>query len=398
VAAATAAINRVALISSSYAPHVGGVEQHVRRVASELVARGVEVEVWTVDRGEHLGTRELDGIVVRYLPTPLPARRATALLSFLVRMPSAWHSWQRALDEFRPQLLHVHCFGPNGIYARALHRRARTPLAVTSHGETFMDDQGIYQRSALLRRELTRAVREAVLVTAPTEFTLADLRASYGLRSGHVVPNGVDLDIASGMHDVTSESPERPYVAAVGRLGRTKGFDLLIEAFKRAQLPSECRLVIGGDGPEREALEGLISESGLADRVEMLGELTPDQVDSVMRHALAVVVPSRIEAFGIVALEAWRAGTALIMTDRGGAPEFVRNDIDGLLVDTNDTESLARAMRRVVDDAELRNRLAAAGRARVPQFAWQCVAAEYLRLYGDALRTPLNVLGGVEAP
>lgn len=394
MAAATAATTRVALISSSYAPYVGGVEQHVRRVAYELASQGLGVEVWTVDRGEHLGTRDIDGVVVRYLPSPLPARNVKAMLSFLARMPPAWRSWRRAFGEFRPQLLHIHCFGPNGVYARALHRRTGTPLAVTSHGETFMDDHGIYRRSALLRRELTDAVREAVFVTAPTEFTLSDLRASYGLRAGHVIPNGVDLDI--GAIPPTS-APETPYVAAVGRLGRTKGFDLLIEAFAQAGLPNECRLVIGGGGPEREALARLISEEGLHDRVELLGELSPEQVDWVMRHALAVVVPSRVEAFGIVALEAWRAGTALIMTDRGGAPEFVRHDVDGLLVDTTDIESLAAAMRRVAEDAELRNRLAEAGRERVSQFTWPRVAAEYRRLYGEALRTSPHAPEEVDA-
>ena len=92
MAATTAATNRVALISSSYAPYVGGVEQHVRQVAHELEAQGFGVEVWTVDRGEHLGTRDIDGIVVRYLPAPLPARHLKAMLSFLVRMPPAWRS------------------------------------------------------------------------------------------------------------------------------------------------------------------------------------------------------------------------------------------------------------------------------------------------------------------
>ena len=93
----------------------------MRRVAGELAALDdTEVEVWTVDRGEHLGERELDGIRVRYLPTPLPARNARSMLGMLKDAPPAWRAWARARREFRPELLHVHCFGPNGVYALAL--------------------------------------------------------------------------------------------------------------------------------------------------------------------------------------------------------------------------------------------------------------------------------------
>ena len=72
-------MSRIALVSSSFAPYRGGVEEHVRHTAAALLDRGHEVLVWTVDRGEHLGVRTVDGVTVRYLPTPLPAARVGAL-------------------------------------------------------------------------------------------------------------------------------------------------------------------------------------------------------------------------------------------------------------------------------------------------------------------------------
>ena len=91
---------RVALVTSSYHPHLGGVESHVRNVARELRGRGTEVEVWTVDRGEHLGVTELDGTVVRHLPTPMPARSVRALAGFSLSAPRAWHAWRAAYGAF----------------------------------------------------------------------------------------------------------------------------------------------------------------------------------------------------------------------------------------------------------------------------------------------------------
>ena len=374
---------RVALVSSSYAPHFGGVEEHVRQVARELVADGVEVEVWTVDRGESLGVRGVHGITVRYLPTPLPARAGRALLHFARRFPSAWRRWIGAAREFRPDVIHVHCFGPNGLYALALGRRTRVPLVLTSHGETFMDDQGVFESSALLRSGLRRAITRASAVTAPSEYVLEDLRRSYGLSDGTVVPNGVDLDVAAEA-GVAFRGDERPYLLGVGRLGAMKGFDLLIDAFAEARLGPGIRLVIGGDGPERERLREQVERRGLDGRVELVGRLSPTSVAGAMSGSLAVIVPSRIEAFGIVALEAWRSGAPLVMTNRGGAPGFVRDGVDGILVDPRDAPALADAIRQVISDAALRERLGTAGRARVGEFTWSRVARAYEELYAAA--------------
>lgn len=368
---------RIALVSSSFDPYAGGVEEHVRQVARELARAGDEVEVWTVDRGEHLGERVVDGIRVRYLPTPLPARTVPALARFALRSPSAWRRWRRACREFQPDLLHVHCFGPNGVYALRVHRVTGAPLGITSHGETLGDDNGAYARSRLLRDSLTAGLQSATFVTGPSTYVLDDLRRSYGLRGGIVVPNGVDLDVLPSTVDLG----DAPYILAVGRLGHMKGFDLLIDAFAGSGLASTHRLMIVGDGPERDRLERGISAAALDGRVGMLGQLPPEAVAGAMAGAQAVVVPSRSEAFGIVALEAWRSKTALIMTSRGGGAEFVRHDVDGVLVDPEDTPALTAALQRVADDESLRRDLTRAGMARVQEYSWRRVAMAYRKLF-----------------
>jgi glycosyltransferase involved in cell wall biosynthesis len=163
-----------------------------------------------------------------------------------------------------------------------------------------------------------------------------------------------------------------------------KGFDLLIEAFARAELERDIRLVIAGDGPEHDRLQAHVERLALGDHVEFTGRLDGAAVAQAMSGALAVVVPSRIEAFGIVALEAWRSGAPLVMTNRGGGPGFVRDGIDGILVDPEDSDALAGALARMSSDEELRARLAAAGRARVGEFTWARVAHAYEELYAAA--------------
>lgn len=375
---------RVALISSSFAPHVGGVEEHVRQVARELTALGHAVEVWTVDRGEHLGQRSVDGVNVRYLPTPLPARSAKAVAAYAAQAPGSWRRWAHAHRTFRPEVLHVQCFGPNGLYALGLHHRYGTPLVVSSHGETFGDDHSIFEESAVLRAGLTHAVSRASRVTGCSAMVLDHLRANFGLDDvGLVVPNGVDLTVSGR----APRSTDEPYLFAVGRLGHPKGFDLLIDAYAESSLPSQgIRLVIGGDGPELNSLMAQRHSSGLDVMVDFAGRLSPSEVADRMDSARAVVVPSRIEAFGIVALEAWRSEAPLVMSNRGGGQSLVSHGIDGLLVDPTDTPALAQAIEQICRDRGLADRLVKAGRDRVHGFTWAATAAAYDQVYAELHR------------
>ncbi|WP_448710974.1 glycosyltransferase family 4 protein [Microbacterium profundi] len=378
---------RVALIASSFAPHVGGVEEHVAQVAVGLRDRGHAVEVWTVDRGARASSRF--ALPVRYLPTPLPSRSARGVAGFAVRAPGALSRWSKAMREFRPEVLSVQCFGPNGLYALGVHRRYDVPLVVTSHGETLGDDTGVFARSALLRRGLRNAVATAAAVTAPSEYVLADLRARFGLGGGVVIPNGVGAAHVGARPQAQREGAvtrRADLLLAVGRLGRMKGFDLLIEAFVDAALPG-AELEIVGDGPERASLQDQITRAGFEDRIRLAGQATSEVVAARMSAATAVVVPSRSEAFGIVALEAWRESAPLVMTSRGGAGEFVRDGHDGLLVDPEDRPALVSAIRRVMGDDLLRSSLAAHGRARLPEFEWPRVAEAYERVFRNAVGT-----------
>lgn len=374
---------RVALIASSFHPYTGGVEEHVRHVAIELRHAGVPVEVWTVDRGEGLGVQQVDGVTVRYLPTPLPARTMGGLSGFARATPAAALAWRRAYRSFRPDVLNVQCFGPNGVYALGLHKLTGRPIVVTSHGETFADDHGLYDDSALMRASLRRALAAARSVTAPAEFVLVDLRSRFGLVGGEIVPNGIDLP---GPEPEPLDLPVgSPMIVAVGRVERMKGFDLLIDAASDLRL-ARAHVVIGGDGSQIDALRDQARDRGVSDRVHFLGRLSPGQVVTAMSSADVVAVPSRREAFGIVALEAWRAGAPLVGTVNGGMPEFVTDGTDGLLVDPIQPGQLDAALAAVLGDPDVAAALAGGGTQRVRDFAWSEIAGRYRAIYRQEAR------------
>lgn len=378
---------RVALISSSYHPFPGGVEEHTRNVAHALLDRGHVVEVWTVDRGQHLGTLLRDDVLVRYLPTPLPAGTLRGVATFARQVLPAWAAWLRARRDFRPDILHVQCFGPNGAYAWALHRTTGIPLVVSAHGETFMDEDDVFTRSRVLSWSLRRALHDARAVTGCSPLVLDDLTTRFGLdRPARVVPNGIDLQEAErlGIAPVPRPPDRPPTVVAVARAVRVKGLDLLLRAVAAADLPPRTRLVIGGDGPELATLRALADDLGVAAQVDFLGRLDRAQVIEAMAGADLVVVPSRIEAFGIVVLEAWRSGTALLATCHGGPADLITDGVDGVLVDPEDAEAFSSTLTTLLSDRAALDRLGAAGRRGVESFTWDRTAGDYEAVYATA--------------
>ena len=124
----------------------------------------------------------------------------------------------------------------------------------------------------------------------------------------------------------------------------------------------------------------------MTDRVHFAGPMSRADVAATMRQAEVFVMPSRVEAFGIVVLEAWRAGTPAIVTANGGTAEFVEDGITGLVVDPNDTKALGGAVDRLLADASLRTRIAAAAQERLGAFEWSSIRQQYEQVYEAVVR------------
>lgn len=374
---------RIVLFASAYAPAVGGVEELTRRLAEELTAAGDVVEVWTHRHPGSLPARDtIEGIYVRRFTLPMPVMRAAALAGLPFAAAPALLRLRQAAMTARPDVVHVQCFSSNGVYAAALARLRRIPLVVTLQGETVMDDHDIYEHSRAMQAGLRMGLRRAAAVTGCSQFVLDDAEERFGLAPGRavVVPNGVAR--AAREPEIPLSVGAERFVLGLGRFVEKKGFDLLLEAYAliAAGRPG-VGLVIGGDGAARAALARRADELGLGGRVRLPGTLSRGQVGWAMANASVFVLPSRVEPFGIVVLEALRAGRPVVVSSRGGASEIVRDEVDGLIVDPHDTVALGGAIARLLDDEALGRRLATAGRTRAAEFSWDVLAGRYREIY-----------------
>lgn len=155
-----------------------------------------------------------------------------------------------------------------------------------------------------------------------------------------------------------------PTVVFAGRLVGEKGVDVLIEAFAQLRAHSpDARLIVAGDGPERDRLKTQVNDLGLSDAITLPGHLPRAELEQRFNQAWVQVVPSRwAEPFGMVAAEAMMRGTAVVASASGGLLEVVQNNYTGLLVPPENVDALARALLTLLSDRALAERMGRAGR------------------------------------
>jgi len=227
----------------------------------------------------------------------------------------------------------------------------------------------VWTRLSLARR---RALQQADFVVSISEYTKQQAVEVNGALEDriHLLPNALDSD-AEGYASTLARRPSSIGVRllTVCRLDKSekyKGVDKVIEALPAvaAQVP-DVRCFIIGSGTDVERHKELAKEFGVADRVHFLGF-----VDDVVLHEQyqmcdVFVMPSAGEGFGFVFLEAMQHGKAVVAADSGGAPEVVRDDVTGVLVQYGDVPQLAEELIRLCLDPELRARMGRAGYERL---------------------------------
>jgi glycosyltransferase involved in cell wall biosynthesis len=191
------------------------------------------------------------------------------------------------------------------------------------------------------------------------------LSLGLGLEDTGVTHSGIHLDFL----DPAPEAPWEWRLLYVGRLDPNKGIDTAVEAM--CHLPASARLeLIGGwDTAEEARLRRLAAEVGVAERVHFCGQRGRDEIVEAYGRADAVVFPVRWEEpWGLVPLEAMGRGRPVIATGRGGSAEYLRDEYNCLLFNTDDVEALAASLSRLASDEALRARLRRGGLETAPKY------------------------------
>jgi len=372
---------RVAHVTATFPPYLGGAGTVAFHHAEGLARRGHEVEVFTASSAG----------------AP-PASAAT-----VHRLEPAWRTGNApvlpalaGLREF--DVVHLHhpfIFGTELLLAGRL--RARPPLVVSYHNELI----GEGRRRALFTgweatwgRVLLRVARRILVVSDAHAATVPGLsriaRADPGKLSE--LPNGVDLDAfrpggdeagIRARHGIPADATVVAFVSALDRAHYLKRPELALAALAAARDPGLHLLVVGG-GEWLGRLRARAAAAGLGGRTTFVGAMSHAELPDLLRAADALLVTSDRESFGIVLIEGMACGLPTVSTDPPGVLAVVREGTTGLLAQTGDAHALGAALDRLAGAPELRVALGSAGRARCERrYGWAQIVDRLEAVYAE---------------
>jgi glycogen synthase len=389
---------RVLLVSWEYPPVVvGGLGRHVGALATHLAGAGHDVVVLTrqptgTDAVTHPTTdRVVGGVrVVRVAEDPPHLEFTTDLVAWTLGLG---HALVRAalplLRDWRPDVVHAH----DWLVAHAaitLRDLAGVPLVATIHAT----EAG--RHGGWLSVPLNRQVHSVEWWLANAADAL--VTCSHAMRDEVAGLFDVDPDGITVLHNGIDPSGwvapahepvlGRPTLVTFGRLEWEKGIQDVIAALPaiRRAHPG-TRLAVAGTGSHAAWLAQRARAARVRRAVTMLGHIDDAALVALLARASAVVLPSRYEPFGIVALEAAAVGAPLVASRAGGLGEVVLDGVTGLSFDPGDVAGCADAVIAALDDPGAAARRADTARARLAtDFAWPAIAADTAALYARVHR------------
>lgn len=377
---------RILIVAPEWPPNViGGGGAVFERIGAYLASAGNDVTAAVGNfRNDNVvaaaARRTVGGVHIVDLPLfPTPARMAW-LATALPPVPRAFVEFDRLLRQ-NWDAAHLHGVGfPMVDYAAWVLRRRKVPYLFTIHGFPVSPlTRGAVAAKAMrwyLNAITKRTLDGAAAVTAVSRAMLEG--SPIPISDGKVIYNGVDFEPPDGaalqQHRV-SRNPMR--LMSMSRLSRNKGLDLAIEAV--AELTSNgfpvTYDIFGSDGGDLDALRATVDRLHLRDIVTFRGRFLPGDRAAVLAKYDTCLVPSRVEAFGLVALESQLAGLPVVAAAQEGLKEALSPD-SAILVDSSDFKVWARA---IVASAETAHResLIAAGFRNASRFAWKGIQEQY---------------------
>jgi glycosyltransferase involved in cell wall biosynthesis len=354
---------RVLHLSWEFPPRIiGGVASHVFDLSRALARRGLEVHVLTCNFPGAKRFENIDGVNVNRFEA---YAAGDSFLAWSLRMQKNMEISGSDLisgsGDF--DVIHAHDW-LSGIAGIGLKHLYRKPLITTMHSTEYGRRTGIHNDLQASIHEIEGwIVHESWRVITCSYYMRSHVAWCFhtGENRINVIPNGVDVTKFSfnfnywEVRNRFAHESER-ILLFVGRLVPEKGLDTLIKALPMILADGlNIKLVVVGEGPQKEAYQGMVNDYGLHQKVFFAGHIDDWTLRTLYRVADVTVVPSKFEPFGIVALEAMAAHCPLVTTTTGGLNEIVDDGGTGLKVPVDDPDALSWAILRIVRDFGFKN-------------------------------------------
>jgi glycosyltransferase involved in cell wall biosynthesis len=350
---------------------------------------------------------EINGVKILRFPYFFPKRMQTLCYEggILPKLKSNWLSrlqlpfflvaqffaiW-RTVRKYKINFIHCHWVIPQGFFVSILNSIYGVPYLLTAHG----GDVYSFKKNSMIRRLSNFALKRAGKCTVnsdPTGQAVQNIRSNAHIQ---VIPMGVDTQRFHpekfNQNIKETLNIQDLFLLAVGRFAEKKGFKYLIQAMPEIlnKRPG-AKLVIVGFGPQEDELKQLVRQFGLEKAVLFVGSKAGEELAEYFATADIFIGPSVVtdsgdtEGQGVVFLEAMASGTAVVASDVGGVKDIVRNGETGLLIPQKNPDAIAEKVLLLMNDQELRNKLALNGRKLAEsQYSWEKTAERFLETYSQ---------------
>ena len=384
----------------------GGMNVYVRELSRQMGRLGMRVDVFTRSQNPHISRIVRLGRNARVIhlkagpEEPVPKSQ---LLQYLPEFTSGVKEFADA-GRISYDLVHSH-YWLSGWVGGQLKREWAVPLVHMFHTLGAL-------KNAANRKEMGKEPRRRVSVEgkimgfadrliAPSPWEKERMIVHHQTQSSKikVIPCGVDLKLFKPILSLKAKKflglLEKKFILFVGRIDAIKGIDVLIRAVhhltcKPSRSNQELGLIIVGgekdadpqmENQEMQRLRKMVAQMKLQERVAFWGSQRQDLLPYFYSAAEALVLPSRYESFGMVAVEAMACGTPVIASRVGGLQYTIEDGRTGFLIPEGDWRLLAERICEVIENPPLREKLVAAAKEKVKQFSWPTITKKVLSLY-----------------
>lgn len=378
---------KILILSTSFWPLVGGSETAIKEVTARLPDYRFDLVTGRLD-SHSLPREEVGSLRIFRVGNGLSFFKFLLPKNFL---PLAIFSLARKLVKTEPyDLIHVFQASQAGGAAWLLKKTgSKIPIILT-----LQEGQDLVRQNWLTRFFRTRIIKAADQATAISQYLLAHLKRIKKNISAKLIPNGVDVvkfskeysyGELSQLEDDLGIRPGAKVIISTSRLVSKNGPDSLIKALAILQNnypENDWRLLLAGDGEEKENLVALAQALAVDKRVIFRGSVKHDELPKYLKVSHLFVRPSRSEGLGVSFLEAMAAGVPVIGSRVGGIPDFLEDHQTGLFCDPDQPQDIAEKIKLILEDESLRKNIVKKARALVEEkYDWNKIAGEYRRLY-----------------
>lgn len=380
----------IAIQIVSYYPVVAGAEVFAQRVAEYMVEQGNSVDVITLREFPDLKKYEnVNGVdIYRVKPILLPKLKLLSAIPIMARKTIKLDR-EKDYDLIHSQL--VFSAGQAGTIVKKMRAK---PCLLTTQGGDLIDysSEDIMRFSSILKPMVRWSLKNADITHAVSKYC-KDMAEEMGAKRTVLIPNGVDVsrfkpreDEKESLREKYGFSSDEKIIISTSRLTPKNGMHILIKAVSKLKNidGGKLKLLIVGEGSQKDELIKLTSDLGLNDVVQFLGYVTHDQIPEYLSLSDIFCRPSLDEGFGISFIEAMACKVPVIGTPVGGIVDIIEDGQNGLFVEPDNPDDLADKLNVLLSDLSYGQELTKEGYETVQKkFKWEVVLGQMEALYKE---------------